>query len=85
MIRWCEFALFYEARSCFSHSSPFVSETGNGSGSMGRLNRELIQAKELFLDWARLSGPFCVLPLTPCVLALLAGQIFFSFLFVCAG
>jgi len=34
-IRQCEFALFYEERSCFSNSSPFVSQTGNGSGSLG--------------------------------------------------
>lgn len=29
-------------------------------------------------SWAGLTGPFCVLPLTACVLALPAGQIFLS-------
>lgn len=78
MSHWPALALFYDASSCFSHSSPFVSKTGNRSGSMGHLNRELIQAEGLCLGWARLTGRFCALPLTPCVLALPAGQIFLS-------
>lgn len=45
---------------------------------MGHLNRELIHAEGLCLGWAGLTGRFCTLPLTPCVLALPAGQIFLS-------